>query len=103
MKRFVKSIIIFYILLVLSIVISGYLNVNYLIDSGYFFLIITFFTIVALILIAHDLAKNICRGIKKIYFRHFSVVFLSCFLIIFLGCLTLYIVLAMSLAFGGGH
>jgi len=100
MKRFVKSIIVLYIFLITSFIIGNYLNVNFFIHSGYFFIIIVSFSVGALILIAYDLSKKLSKGIKKIYFRFLSVTIMSSLLILFLGCLTLYLVLALAMAFG---
>lgn len=103
MKRFVKSIIVFYLFLITSFIIGGYLNVNNFIDSGYFFMISFYFSVVVLILIPYDLSRFFFRGIKKIYYRNVCVICMSCFLTLLLGCFTLYLTLAFHMAIGGSH
>jgi len=80
-----------------------YMNFREIIDNGYFFMIILYFSVVVLILIPYDLSRNFFRGIKKIYYRDVCVILMSCFLTLLLGCFTLYLFLAFHMAIGGSH
>ncbi len=103
MKRFVDTNIILYLFLIICLTVGDYLIVREIIDNGYFFMIIFYFSVVVLILIPYDLSRFFFRGIKKIYYRNVCVICMSCFLTLLLGCFTLYLTLAFHMAIGGSH
>lgn len=103
MKRFVKSILFFYLFLAVSFMIGSYLTVNDVINSDYFFMIVFCFSVAVLILIAYDFSKNLTQGIKKIYYRYLFTTISSCLLTILLGSFTLYIILGFLMTIGGSH
>ena len=103
MKKFVKTNIFLYLFSIICFMVGDYLIVREIIDNGYFFMIIFYFCVVVLILIAYNLSKYLLRQIINIYFRYVRIILCSCFLTLLLSYSTLIIMVNFHMAIGGSH